>query len=71
MGLKFHRILFDNMNLKQLKIGIKIVKKNYETEASGGINLKNIKMIASTGVNRISVGEITHSAPFSDFKLEI
>ena len=71
LGLKFHRILFDNMNLKQLKIGIKIVKKNYETEASGGINLKNIKMIASTGVNRISVGEITHSAPFSDFKLEI
>ena len=71
LGLKFHRILFDNMNLKQLKIGIKFVKKNYETEASGGINLKNIKMIASTGVNRISVGEITHSAPFSDFKLEI
>ena len=71
LGLKFHRILFDNMNLKQLRLGVKIVKKKYETEASGGINLKNIKIIASTGVKRISVGEITHSAPSFDFKLEI
>jgi len=71
LGLKFHRILFDNMNLKQLRLGIKIVKKRYETEASGGINLKNVKMISSTGVKRISVGEITHSAPSFDFKLEI
>ena len=59
------------MNLKQLRLGIKIVKKRYETEASGGINLKNVKMISSTGVKRISVGEITHSAPSFDFKLEI
>jgi nicotinate-nucleotide pyrophosphorylase (carboxylating) len=71
LGLKFHRILFDNMNLKQLRLGIKIVKKRYETEVSGGINLKNVKMISSTGVKRISVGEITHSAPSFDFKLEI
>ncbi len=69
--LKFHRILFDNMSIKNLKKGIKLVGNRYETEASGGISLNNLKKIASTGVSRISVGEITHSAPIIDFKLEI
>ena len=71
MGLKFDRVLFDNMNLKNLKKGIKLSKKLYETEASGGITLKNVRKIASTGVKRISVGQITHSAPSVNFKLEI
>ena len=71
IDLKFDRILFDNMNSKTLKKGIKISKKLYETEASGGITLKNIKKIAATGVERISVGSITHSAPILDIKLQI
>ena len=71
LGLKFHRVLFDNMNSKNLKLGVKLAKKYYETEASGGVTLKNIKKIASTGVARISVGQITHSAPSADFKLQI
>jgi len=71
LGLKFNRILFDNMSLKNLKKGVKISKRLYETEASGGVNLENIRKIASTGVKRISVGKITHSAPAIDFKLEI
>ena len=71
MGLKFNTVLFDNMSLRNLKEGIKIAKKYYETEASGNINLKTIKAVASTGVNRISVGSITHSAPAIDLKLEI
>ena len=71
MGLKFHRILFDNMNLKNLKKGVKLSNGIYETEASGGVNLKNIRKIASTGVERISVGQITHSAPFINFKLQM
>ena len=70
-GLKFNTVLFDNMNLKNLKIGVKIAKKYYETEASGNINLKNIKRVAATGVNRISVGAITHSASAIDLKFEI
>ncbi len=70
-GLKFNRILFDNMNAKNIKKGIILLNKFYETEASGGINLKNVRKIASTGVNRISVGRITHSAPAINFKLEI
>ena len=71
MGLKFNRVLFDNMDTRSLKLGIKIAKKYYETEASGNINFKNIKSIAATGVDRISIGSITHSAPAVDFKLEI
>ena len=71
IGLKFDTILFDNMNIKNLRKGVKLVKKYYETEASGNINFKNIKLVAETGVNRISIGSITHSAPAIDFKLEI
>ena len=71
IGLKFDRVLFDNMNNKNLRLGVKLAKKNYETEASGNISLKTIKSVAKTGVNRISVGSITHSAPAIDFKLEI
>ena len=71
LGLKFNTVLLDNMSVKNLKHGVKIAKKYYETEASGNITLKNIKAVASTGVNRISVGSITHSAPAIDFKLEI
>jgi len=70
-GLKFHRVLFDNMSIKNLKSGVKIASKFYETEASGGVTLKNVKKIARTGVKRISIGNITHSAPAIDFKLEI
>ena len=70
IGLKFDRVLFDNMNNKNLKQGVKIAKKYYETEASGNINLKTVKSVAATGVDRISVGSITHSAPAIDLKLE-
>ena len=71
MGLKFNTILFDNMNSKTLKAGVKMAKKYYETEASGNINLKSAKKIASTGVDRISIGSITHSVTAVDFKLEV
>jgi nicotinate-nucleotide pyrophosphorylase (carboxylating) len=71
MGLKFNTVLFDNMNNKTLKAGVKMAKKYYETEASGNINLKTAKKIASTGVDRISIGILTHSVSAVDFKLEI
>ena len=59
------------MNNKTLKAGVKIAKKYYETEASGNVALKSVKKIAATGVDRISIGSITHSVPAIDFKLEI
>jgi len=71
LGLRFNTVLLDNMNIKNLKNAVKIAKKYYVTEASGNVNLKTVKSIASTGVNRISVGSITHSITAVDFKLEI
>jgi len=71
LGLKFNTVLFDNMSNKNLKAGVKIARKYYETEASGNINLKTVKSVAATGVDRISVGSITHSAVAVDLKLEI
>ena len=71
IGLKFNTVLFDNMNNKSLKAGVKLAKKHYETEASGNVTLKTVKKIAATGVDRISIGSITHSASAVDFKIEI
>ena len=70
IGLKFNRVLFDNMNPKNLRKAVKMSKRFYETEASGGVVLGNVRKIATTGVKRISVGQITHSAPTIDFKLD-
>ena len=69
IGLKFNRVLFDNMNPKNLRKAVKMSKRFYETEASGGITLGNVRKISATGVKRVSVGQITHSAPTIDFKL--
>ncbi len=71
LGLKFNTVLFDNMNIKNIKEGVKLAKKFYETEASGNITLRNARSVSRTGVDRISVGSITHSAPAMDFKIEI
>ena len=46
-------------------------RKFYKTEASGGIDLKNVKSVSSTGVDRISIGSLTHSMNALDLKLEI
>ena len=69
LGLKFKRILFDNMSVKQLSKCLKICKNKYETEYSGNADLKNIKKISNTGINRISVGAITHSSKSFDTSL--
>ena len=71
LGLRFKRILFDNINSKQLKKYLKICKNRYETEYSGNVNLKNLKQISKTKVNRISIGLLTHSAKSFDTSLEI
>ncbi len=70
LGLKFNRVLFDNMSLKNLRKAVKISEKLYETEASGGISINNVRKVAATGVKRISIGQITHSVPSIDFKLD-
>ena len=69
IGLKFNRVLFDNMNPKNLRKAVKMSKRFYETEASGGVKLSNVRKISGTGVKRISVGQITHSSTNINFSL--
>ena len=69
LGLKFNRVLFDNMSIVQLRKCLKLCGKKYETEYSGNANLRNIKKISRTGINRISVGAITHSSKTFDTSL--
>ena len=69
LGLKFKRILFDNMSLTTLKKCLRLCKNKYETEYSGNVSLKNVKQISNTKVNRISIGSLTHSAKTFDFTL--
>ena len=69
---KPHAILFDNFSLGKLKEGVQIAKRFHPTpvlEASGGVSLENVRAIAKTGVDRISIGALTHSAPAFDFSL--
>jgi nicotinate-nucleotide pyrophosphorylase (carboxylating) len=63
--------MFDNFDLKTLNVAVQIVDGKKETEASGGVNLNTIKDIAETGVQFISVGAITHSAPALDVSLDL
>lgn len=65
-------ILLDNMNPAEMREAVALgKKKNVKFEASGGVNLKNIRQIAATGVDYVSVGALTHSAPAIDFSLEL
>lgn len=70
--LPVSRILLDNMNLKTLRKAVKMCKRaGIKTEASGGVNLNNVRAIAKTGVDFISIGALTHSAPAMDISLEL
>ena len=64
-------ILLDNMNPIQLRLAVQKIKSRAKTEASGGVNLANIRAIAGTGVDFISVGALTHSARAVDIGLDI
>ena len=63
-------VLLDNMPPAVLRKCVKLCKGICKTEASGGVNLKTIRAIAKTGVNAISVGALTHSAPSADLALD-
>lgn len=65
------RILLDNMSVKALRQAVKLCKMaKVKTEASGGVNLNNVRAIAKTGVDYISIGALTHSAPALDISLK-
>jgi nicotinate-nucleotide pyrophosphorylase (carboxylating) len=64
-------ILLDNMKRTEMREAVALGKNKVKFEASGGITLKNIRQIAATGVDYISVGALTHSAPAINLSLEI
>ncbi|MBK6363774.1 MAG: carboxylating nicotinate-nucleotide diphosphorylase [Saprospiraceae bacterium] len=66
-----NRIMFDNFELPILREAVAHVNKNFETEASGGVNLSTVRKIAQTGVDFISVGALTHSAGTLDLSLKV
>ena len=69
-GSNLYHVLGQNCSRHNVHFD-KLAKKLYETEASGGVNLKNVRKIARTGVKRISIGALTHNINSLDFKLEI
>ena len=66
-----HRIMFDNFSPALVAEAVQLVNKTLETEASGGINLTNIREYAEAGVDYISVGALTHSVKSLDLSLKI
>ncbi|MCC2678070.1 MAG: hypothetical protein K0R29_646 [Pseudobdellovibrio sp.] len=67
--LKVDRILLDNMNNEMLKMALELIPKSIQTEASGNMTIDRVKSVAQLGVNFISVGALTHSAPTADVSL--
>jgi len=63
-------ILLDNMSTEQLKCCVELCGGRSRLEASGGITLENVESVAETGIDAISLGCLTHSAPAADLSLE-
>jgi nicotinate-nucleotide pyrophosphorylase (carboxylating) len=64
------RLLLDNMDLPTLKAAVGLAKGRAKTEASGGVSLETVRAIAETGVDYVSIGRITQSAPAVDIGLD-
>jgi nicotinate-nucleotide pyrophosphorylase (carboxylating) len=71
LALGVERVLLDNMDLATLREAVKRARGRAKLEASGGITLENVAAVAATGVDYISVGALTHSAPALDLSLEL
>ncbi len=71
LAAKVDIIMLDNMSPEMMREAVQIINGQALVEASGGVNLENIREIAKTGVNIISIGALTHSAPASDISMEL
>ena len=67
---RVHRIMLDNYKLEDLREAVQVIGKQFETEASGGVNINTVAAIAETGVDFISVGELTHSVKSLDLSFK-
>jgi nicotinate-nucleotide pyrophosphorylase (carboxylating) len=65
------RIMLDNMDISAMRDAVRLINKKTEVEASGNVTLSNVRAIAETGVDYISIGALTHSAPAVDFSFNI
>jgi nicotinate-nucleotide pyrophosphorylase (carboxylating) len=70
LGLKVDRIMLDNFSPEGCRVACALIKDEVETEASGGINIQNVKEYADSGVNYISVGALTHSVNALDISFK-
>ncbi|MCX7977422.1 MAG: nicotinate-nucleotide diphosphorylase (carboxylating), partial [Bdellovibrionaceae bacterium] len=70
VSLRVQRILLDNMSTETLRAALALIPTSIQTEASGNMTLDRVAEVAATGVNFISVGALTHSAPAADVSLE-
>jgi len=64
-------VMLDNMSVEEMRRAVKSVGGRVLVEASGGVNLDNVKSVAETGVDLISVGALTHSVKALDISLEL
>jgi len=71
LNLAIDRMMLDNMSLEEIRDAVELVKGKVELEVSGNVNLETVRAIAETGVDYISVGALTHSAPAFDLSLLI
>lgn len=69
LGFPIQRIMLDNMDLTEMKEAVSLIDRRCEVEASGGVSLDTVEAIAATGVDFISIGALTHSAPALDLSL--
>jgi nicotinate-nucleotide pyrophosphorylase (carboxylating) len=71
LGLQVNRIMLDNMDLDTMKNAVQMTRGRIPLEASGNVSLANVRQIAETGVDFISSGALTHSAPTLDISMKI
>lgn len=71
VSLAVDRIMLDNMSLELLKAALAVIPENIESEVSGGVHFENLAEIAALGPDYISVGRLTHSAPFADLSMQV
>jgi len=71
LALDVQRIMLDNMELDQMRAAVQLVAGQVPLEASGGVSLERVAAITATGVDYISIGALTHSAPALDLSMKI
>lgn len=71
VALRPERIMLDNMTMRQMREALALIPQGIETEISGGVTLESLPELAQLGADFVSVGRITHSAPYADFSMQI